>query len=475
MNTTLRTAIAAGLLASATNTIAGDIRTQTVRFESAGDTLVGTLYLPEGATATEAVVVTGAWMTVKEQMAGRYAQELAERGIAALAFDFRGWGESAGRPRAFENPERKTQDIVAASGFLQQQLPEARISGLGICASAGYMADAATRTPILKRVALVAPWLHDADIVDQVYGGAEGVAKLISAGQAAERRYAETGREVTVPAASRTDNTAVMFNVPYYTEADRGLIPQWENRFNVASWEGWLRFDAQRVAPKLAQPLLMVHSEAAAIPQGAKQFYATVRAPKQQLWLDGISQFDFYDRDAPVSAASDAVAAFLTTEAAVLPPAGDAKTARVISVVSSIPLAVDLARYDLAEAAFAPAITIDYTSLWGGEPQPMTPAQLMDSWRGIVPGFDATWHELTDVRAEVRGEEATATAHVDGRHWIGERLWRPIGTYYWTLRKLDGTWKVTSMRFAMAQELGDRALATVATERAQVKADVTRP
>ena len=33
-------------------------------------------------------------------------------------------------------------------------------------------------------------------------------------------------------------------------------------------------------------------------------------------------------------------------------PAGDPEIARIVSVVSSIPLAVDLGRYDLAEAAF---------------------------------------------------------------------------------------------------------------------------
>jgi hypothetical protein len=307
--TTLRTAIAGALFAAA-HLAHADVRTQTVRFESNGDTLVGTLYLPEGAAPAEAVVVTGAWMTVKEQMPGRYARELAERGIAALAFDFRGWGESEGRPRALENPERKTQDIVAASAFLQQQLPEARITGLGICASAGYMADAATRTPILQRVALVAPWLHDAAIVDQVYGGAEGVAGLIATGQGAERRYAETGAEVTVPAASRTDRAAVMFQMPYYTEETRGLIPQWENRFNVASWEGWLRYDAMRSAVALTRPLLVVHSETAAIPQGAKQYLAATRAPTTARWIEGATQFDFYDVDATVDAAADAVAAF---------------------------------------------------------------------------------------------------------------------------------------------------------------------
>jgi hypothetical protein len=64
----------------------------------------------------------------------------------------------------------------------------------------------------------------------------------------------------------------------------------------------------------------------------------------------------------------------------------------VIQLVSSIPLAMGLANQDLAQSAFAPAfapsIMIDYTSLWGGAPQIMTPAALMAGWRGIVPGFD---------------------------------------------------------------------------------------
>lgn len=149
-----------------------------------------------------------------------------------------------------------------------------------------------------------------------------------------------------------------------------------------------------------------------------------------------------------------------------LPEAGDPDTARVITIVSSIPLAVDRAAYDLAEAAFAPEIVVDYTSLWGGEPATMTPAALMDAWRGIVPGFDATWHELGPVTVEIEGDRATATAFVDGRHWIGNRLWRPVGDYHWDLVRIDGEWRVTRMEFAMTEEIGDRALAAEATERA---------
>jgi hypothetical protein len=150
-----------------------------------------------------------------------------------------------------------------------------------------------------------------------------------------------------------------------------------------------------------------------------------------------------------------------------LAPVGDAETSRVINVVRSIPLAVDLADYALAERAFAPRIVIDYTSLWGGEPSHMTPAELMAAWRGIVPGFDATWHELSNVRASVDGNRATASAFVDGRHWIGAELWRPVGNYRWRLEKLDGQWKVTHMTFEMTHEIGDRALAQRAIERAK--------
>jgi uncharacterized protein len=307
----LATAALAATLATAAH--AADIQIERVTFTSGGQTLVGHLYIPAGVSRTNpgpATVVTGAWMTIKEQMAGRYAREMAERGITALAFDFRSWGESGGQPRSMENPRAKTEDIRAAAAYLASRADVRRdqIAGLGICASAAYMADAAATTPAIRSVALVAPWLHDRSIVHAVYGGEQNVARLIKASREADATFRSTGTATLLPAASTTDKTAVMFNVPYYTERNRGLIPQWENTFNVASWEGWLTLDAMPTAPKLKAPLLMVHSEAAAIPQGAKQFYAQVNAPKTQLWLDNVNQLDFYDREVPVDRAADAAA-----------------------------------------------------------------------------------------------------------------------------------------------------------------------
>ena len=168
-----------------------------------------------------------------------------------------------------------------------------------------------------------------------------------------------------------------------------------------------------------------------------------------------------------------ATAAFAITVPAVaaqatntLLPVGAPDKAQIITLVSSIPMAVDLAAYDLTKAAFAPEIIIDYTSLWGGEPAKMTPADLMSAWRGIVPGFDATWHELGPITVEIDGTDATAIAFVDGRHWIGDDLWRPIGTYHWDVAQVEGEWRVTRMVFNMTDEIGDRALAAQAMERA---------
>ena len=283
-----------------------------VTFESNNQTLVGDLYLPDDyqdGDKLPATVITGAWTTVKEQMPSNYAEAMADRGYAALVFDFRNWGESGGDNRQFENPANKTEDIVAAASYLatREEVDANKIAGLGICASSGYMADAAVQSEDIKSIALVAPWLHDREIVNETYGGEEAVQNLIQTSREAEAKYEETGEISTVPAASSTNENAVMYQAPYYTEPDRGAIPEYVNEFNVASWEGWLTYDAVAIADNLNDPVLIVHSEEAAIPQGAKEFYSRVPGEKEQMWLEGVTQFDFYDSPDAIATASEAV------------------------------------------------------------------------------------------------------------------------------------------------------------------------
>lgn len=59
------------------------------------------------------------------------------------------------------------------------------------------------------------------------------------------------------------------------------------------------------IADSLEDPVLIVHSEEAAIPQGAKEFYSRLSGEKEQLWLEGVTQFDFYDNPEAIATASD--------------------------------------------------------------------------------------------------------------------------------------------------------------------------
>lgn len=88
-----------------------------------------------------------------------------------LAFDFTGWGQSEGAPRYVEDPATKTADIHAAAPFMAtlEEVDPARISGLGVCASSGYMAAAVADDDNFQRVALVAPRLHDPAMAEGIY------------------------------------------------------------------------------------------------------------------------------------------------------------------------------------------------------------------------------------------------------------------------------------------------------------------
>lgn len=310
MKSLLATTFASALLAS--TALAGEILIRNVTFQNEGESLAGTLYLPADFRVGDrlpTVVVTGAWTSVQEQMPREYAEEMAERGFAAFTFDFRGWGRSGDLPgnvRFMENPAAKTSDIGAAFGFIAT-LPEvdsAQIHGLAICASAGYMVDAVSGNPQVRSVALVAPWLQNREIVSAIYGGPAGVAGLIEA----SRNAASAGGEI-IPAAGPVGATGVLMPIGgYYYEAARGAIPTYDNKWNQMSWEGWLTYYPADHGQNLDKPLTVVHSEAAAIPQGVRTFLGGYRGQATVQWLPNVDQFSFYDRPDVVEAASDTVA-----------------------------------------------------------------------------------------------------------------------------------------------------------------------
>lgn len=287
-----------------------------IEFNSDGLNLVGNLFFPPQFDASKkypAVVVSGSWTTVKEQMAGLYAERLANEGFITLAFDFRNFGESEGEPRFFESPALKKLDIQNAVAYLAS-IPEVdatKIGALGVCAGAMYTLMAASESDKIHSVVTVASWLHDAEAVQLFYGGENGVREKIAAAQEAKREYTEKGVVQYIPTISTEDPNAAMYGpYDYYLNPERGAVSQWSaDKFAIMSWEDWLTTDPMPSAPKLKTPTLMIHSDGAVLPQYTKNYFEQIGTEKKQLhWMETTlespyHQFNYYDQEGEVAEA----------------------------------------------------------------------------------------------------------------------------------------------------------------------------
>lgn len=120
-----------------------------------GLTLAADLYVPKTMKNSDklpALAIAGPYGAVKEQVSGRYAQELAARGFLTLAFDPSFTGESAGEPRNTTSPDISTEDFSAAVDFLanHENADAERIGILGICGWGGFALNAAAQDPRIK-------------------------------------------------------------------------------------------------------------------------------------------------------------------------------------------------------------------------------------------------------------------------------------------------------------------------------------
>ena len=131
---------------------------QKVNFKNRyGITLAGDLYLPKDSSnkVLAALAISGPFGAVKEQSSGLYANQMAERGFVALAFDPSYTGRSSGEPRNVASPEINTEDFSAAVDFLglHKNVDKNRIGIIGICGFAGFALNATAADKRVKAVA----------------------------------------------------------------------------------------------------------------------------------------------------------------------------------------------------------------------------------------------------------------------------------------------------------------------------------
>lgn len=136
---------------------------QKVNFKNSNNgniTMSAIINFPEGFNENQkypVIVVSHPGGGVKEQTAGLYAKKLADQGLLTIAYDASYQGESTGEPRQLENPYIRTEDISAVIDYLTtlSYVDTANIGAMGICAGAGYTANAAINDHRIKAVGIV--------------------------------------------------------------------------------------------------------------------------------------------------------------------------------------------------------------------------------------------------------------------------------------------------------------------------------
>ncbi|WP_344948861.1 alpha/beta hydrolase [Sphaerisporangium flaviroseum] len=288
-----------------------------VEFTAGDVTLVGDLRVPEGEGPHPALVFTGPFTGVKEQVTGLYAARLAEAGYVTLAFDHRNFGESGGLPRRHEDPQGKLQDLRAAVSYLRG-LPSVdgeRVGAVGICLGGGYALRFAAFDPRVKVFVGIAgaynnPYAMRAGMSDQGYQEA-----LASFSEVLERQ--DQGGEVEyLPAVALSGEAAMPGDEPFaYYGTDRSAAPSWVNEITRASIRELITMDNMMGADFLSpKPGLIVHGlvDRFCSPEGAEEAYKRLDEPRKLVWLDAKLHIDLYDTEPYVTQAVTETTTFLT-------------------------------------------------------------------------------------------------------------------------------------------------------------------
>ena len=291
------------------------IKREKVHFRNRyGIALCGDLYLPKDtAGVLAAVAVAGPFGAVKEQCAGLYAEELASRGFAMLAFDPSFIGESGGEARNVASPDINTEDFSAAVDFLSTRdfVDPKKVGIVGICGWGGMALNVAAMDTRIK--ATVTSTMYDMTRVN-----AKG---YFDAADSADARY-ETKKALN---AQRTEDykngtcvraggvvdplpeDAPFFVKDYYDyyKTERGYTERALNSgdgWNVTSSLSFLNMPILRYSNEIRTAVLMIHGEEAHSCYFSKDAFADMvrdnpyTENKELLIIPGAVHTDLYDR-----------------------------------------------------------------------------------------------------------------------------------------------------------------------------------
>lgn len=274
-----------------------------------GIILVGDLYLPKNSKGSKlaALAISGPFGAVKEQASGLYAQTMAERGFAALAFDPSYTGESGGEPRNVASPDINTEDFSAAVDFLSNldEVDADKIGIIGICGFGGMGLNAAAMDTRIK--ATVTSTMYDMSRVNaNGYFDAMGEQERYELKQKLNAQRTKDFRDKTYAKApglpDKLSGNEPQFVQDYYGyyKTSRGFYPRSINsngNWNETSALSFINMPILSYSSEIKSPVLMIHGEKAHSRYFSEDAYKKLKGNnKELLIIPGANHVDLYDQ-----------------------------------------------------------------------------------------------------------------------------------------------------------------------------------
>jgi uncharacterized protein len=238
-----------------------------VEFRSGGETLVADLYLPEGDGPHPCVVLGGGWCYVKELVQPSYARVFAERGFAALVFDYRYMGGSTGEPRQHIDPWQQIEDYRNAISYMESRddVDAARIGAWGISYSGGHVLILGALDARVRAICGVVPTVDGYQNMRLAHGTL-GFRRLLAALSEARRKLYETGEHTYLPHQPVDESELASWPFPKSKVTFKRLketqAPAYDGRSTAASTEMLLAYSVMPYVERLhGTPTLLVVAE----------------------------------------------------------------------------------------------------------------------------------------------------------------------------------------------------------------------
>lgn len=273
-----------------------------------GIELTGDLYLPKGKASEKlaAIAVSGPFGAVKEQASGLYAQTMAERGFAALAFDPSYTGESGGEPRLVASPDINTEDFSAAVDFLSNlpNIDAERIGIIGICGFGGFALNAAAIDTRIK--ATLTSTMYDMSRVNakgyfDVMGEEERYAlkQKLNAQRSVDFKNGTYAAEAGLPDKLMGDEPQFVKDYWGYYKTPRGYHKRSKNSntgWNMTSALSFMNMPILTYSDEIKNAVLMIHGENAHSRYFSEDAFKKLKGSNKELMIiPGANHVDLYD------------------------------------------------------------------------------------------------------------------------------------------------------------------------------------